>query len=150
MTQLLQNENESDYVDEGDDEADWKKICQEEGIDITSGKGEHVEEAVEHDDAPANEKITSMQVQMKVLHKLLKQQWEELKQKGSTSVDIIGCHKNFMELVKSLDDTMHKMHWEQPTSVQPEKLQPTMSKCTISHRDPWKPIFEVIHGNVRY
>ena len=56
MTQLLQNENESDYVDEGDNEADWKKICQEEGIDITSGKGEPVEEAVEHDDAPTNKK----------------------------------------------------------------------------------------------
>ena len=28
MTQLLQNENESDYVDEGDDKANWKKICQ--------------------------------------------------------------------------------------------------------------------------
>ena len=91
-----------------------------------------------------------MWVQMKVLCKLLKQQWEELKQKGSTSVDIIGHHKNFMELVKLLDDTMHEMQGEQPTTVQPEQLQPTTSKCTISHRDPWKPIYEVIHGNVRY
>ena len=50
-------------VDEGDDKADWKKICQEEGIDITSGKGEPIEEAVEEcDDAPTNEKITSMWV----------------------------------------------------------------------------------------
>ena len=120
------------------------------GIDITSGKGEPVEEAVEHDDAPANEKLTSIWAQMKVLHKLLKQQWEELKQKGSTSVDIIGHLKNFMELIKSLDDTMHKMQGEQLTTVQMEQLQPTTSKCTIYHCDPWKTIYEVIHGNVRY
>ena len=41
MTQLLQNESETDYdVDEGKEEAEWKKICEEEGIDITLGEGE--------------------------------------------------------------------------------------------------------------
>ena len=91
-----------------------------------------------------------MWAQMKVLRKLLKQQWEELKQKGSTSVDIISHHKNFMELVKSLDDTMHEMQGEQPTAVLLEQLQPTTSKYTISHCDPWKPIYEFVHRNVRY
>ena len=38
MTQLLQNENISDYVDEGDDEADWKKICQEEALTLHQAK----------------------------------------------------------------------------------------------------------------
>ena len=35
MAQLLQNESESDY-DEGKDIAEWKQICEEQGIDVTS------------------------------------------------------------------------------------------------------------------
>ena len=38
MAQLLQNESESDY-DEGKDIAEWKRICEEQGIDVTSGEG---------------------------------------------------------------------------------------------------------------
>ena len=38
MAQLLQNENESNY-DEGKDIAEWKQICEEQGIDVTSGEG---------------------------------------------------------------------------------------------------------------
>ena len=88
---------------------------------------------------------------MKVLQKLLKQQREELKQKGSTSVDIIGHHKKFMELVKSLDILMCEMEGEhklQPTTV--KQPQPTTSKATTSHADPMKSTYEVIHGKARY
>ena len=69
MTQLLQNESETDYdVDEGEEEAEWKKICEEEGINITSGEGEPQVEALEDpEDDPVDDKISSMWVQMKVL-----------------------------------------------------------------------------------
>ena len=69
MTQLLQNESETDYdVDEGEEEAEWKKICEEEGITITSGEGKPQEKPLEDpEDDPANNKIRSMWAQMKVL-----------------------------------------------------------------------------------
>ena len=56
MTQLLQAKSETDYdVDEGQEEAEWKKI------DITLGEGEPQEEALEdHEDNPADDKISSM------------------------------------------------------------------------------------------
>ena len=44
------------------------KRCEEEGINMTLGEGTPQEEALEDpEDDPANDKITSMQVQMKVL-----------------------------------------------------------------------------------
>ena len=105
MAQLLQNESESDY-DEGKDIAESKWICEEQGIDVTSGEGEPAgpsEVDEDPDDAP---QITKMRVQMKVLHQLLKHQQQELQEKCTMSTEIIGWHKNFMELVKSLDEDM--------------------------------------------
>ena len=123
-------------------------ICKE---DLTSGEGKPQEEPL---DDPEDDKISSMQAQMKVLWKLLKQQREELKQKDGISVDMVnitGCHKNFMELVKSLDDSM----WEiagvpKLPSATVQQLQPTTSKATTSHTDLTKPTHEVIHGKARY
>ena len=54
MAQLLQNESESDY-DEGKDITEWKWICEEQGIDVTSGEGKPTgpsEVDEDPDDAP--------------------------------------------------------------------------------------------------
>ena len=155
MAQLLQNESESDY-DEGKDIAEWKRICEEQGIDVTSGEGEPAgpsEVDEDPDDAP---QITSMRAQMKVLRKLLKHQRQELKEKRTMSTEIIGWHKNFMELVKSLGKDMQVyQHAEaqqepqqQPAIVQGQQHpQPTTLK---GGSDPWKPIYQLTHGHVRY
>ena len=155
MAQLLQNESESDY-DEGKDIAEWKRICEEQGIDVTSGEGEPAgpsEVDEDPDDAP---QITNMWVQMKVLHQLLKHQRQELKEKCTMSTEILGRHKNFMELVKSLDEDMQVyQHAEaqqeppqQPAIVQGQQHpQPTTLK---GGSDPWKPIYQLTHGHVRY
>ena len=87
--------------------------------------------------------------QTKVLQKLLKQQRKELKEKGDME-NITGWHKNFMQLIKSLDDCMRDIAGEpkpQATVQQPEP-QPTTSKA-MSHAD-LKPIYEVKHGKARY
>ena len=127
INQLLQNESETDYdIDEGVEEAEWKEICKEQGIELTLGEGEPQEELLEDDaEDPEDGKIRSMQSQMKVLQKLLKQQREELKEKGDME-NIIGQHKNFMQLIKSLDDCMRDIAGElklQATVQQPQ-LQP--------------------------
>ena len=102
MAQLLQNESESDY-DEGKDIAEWKRICEEQCIDVTSGEGEPAGPSEVDEDPDNTPQITSMQAQIKVLRQLLKHQWQELKEKHTISTEIIGWHKNFMELVKFLD-----------------------------------------------
>ena len=104
MAQLLQNE--SDY-NEGKDIAEWKWICEEQGIDVTSGEGEPTGPSEVDEDPDDTPQITNMQVQMKVLCQLLKHQWQELKEKRTMSTEILGWHKNFMELVKSLDKSPH-------------------------------------------
>ena len=133
-----------------------KWICEEQGIDVTSGEGEPTgpsEVDEDPDDAP---QITNMRVQMKVLHQLLKHQWQELKEKHTMSTEIIGWHKNFMELVKSFDEDMQVyQHAEaqqeppqHPTIVQGQQHpQPTTLK---GGSDPWKPIYQLTHGHVRY
>ena len=105
MAQLLQNESESDY-DEGKDIAEWKRICEEQGIEVTSGEGEPAGPSEVDEDPHDAPQITSMRAQMKALCQLLKHQRQELKEKHTMSTEIIGWHKNFMELVKSLDEDM--------------------------------------------
>ena len=104
MAQLLQNE--SDY-NVGKDIAEWKWICEEQGIDVTSGEGKPTGPSEVDEDPDDTPQITNMQVQMKVLCQLLKHQWQELKEKHTMSTEILGWHKNFMELVKSLDKSPH-------------------------------------------
>ena len=92
MVQLLQNESESDY--------------DEQGIDVTSGEGEPAGPSEVDEDPDNAPQITNIWAQMKVLCQLLKHQWQELKEKCTMSTEILGWHKNFMELVKSLDEDM--------------------------------------------
>ena len=91
MAQLLQNESESDY-DKGKDIAEWKPICEEQGIDVTSGEGEPAGPSEVDEDPDNAPQITNMWVQMKVLRQLLKHQWQELKEKGTMSTEILGWH----------------------------------------------------------
>ena len=68
ITQLLQNESETHYdIDEEVEEL--KETCKEQGIELTLGEDEPLEDDAED---PEDKKITSMQSQMKVLQKLLK------------------------------------------------------------------------------
>ena len=123
MAQLLQNESESDY-DEGKDIDEWKRICEEQGIGVTSGEGEPTgpsEVDEDPDDAP---QITNMRAQMKVLCQLLKHQQQELKEKCTMSTEILGRHKNFMKLVKSLDEDMQV--YQHAVAQQEPPQQPTI------------------------
>ena len=79
MAQLLQNESETDY-DEGKDIAEWKRICEEQGIDVTSGEGEPAGPSEVDEDPDDTPQITNMWAQMKVLHPLLKHQQQELRE----------------------------------------------------------------------
>ena len=149
------NVSYSDY-NEGKDIVEWKRICEEQGIDATSGEGEPAgpsEVDEDPDDAP---QITNMWAQLEVLRQLLKHQQQELKEKCTMSTEILGRHKNFMELVKSLDEDMQVyQHAEaqqefpqQPAIVQGQQHpQPTTLK---GGSDPWKPIYQLTHGHVRY
>ena len=88
IIQLLQNETETDYdVDEEEEEAEWIQLFQEQGINLALEEAEPQEEPL---DDPEDDTKSSM----KVLHKLLKQQREELKQKSGTSLDIVTSLAN--------------------------------------------------------
>ena len=89
MAQLLQNESESDY-NEGKDIAEWKRICEEQGIHVTSGESKPAGPLEVDEDPDDTPQITSMWAQMKVLCQLLTHQWQELKEKRTMSTEIIG------------------------------------------------------------
>ena len=134
MAQLLQNESESDY-DEGKDIAEWKRICEEQGIDVTSGEDEPAGPSEVNEDPNDAPQITNMRVQMKVLHQLLKDQWQKLKEKRTMSTEILGWHRNFMELVKSFDKDMQVYQHAEAQQEPPQ--QPTIVTSITHDVERW-------------